>query len=56
MRQRVGGRDSLDGLDWSKGTIRFQPEHPLPDSLLTKLVLLRRDEIDATGARGSGRE
>jgi uncharacterized protein YdhG (YjbR/CyaY superfamily) len=41
----------LDGLDWSKGTIRFQPDHPLPDGLVTKLVLERRDEIDAAAAR-----
>lgn len=41
----------LDGVDWSKGTIRFQPEHPLPDELISKLVLLRRDEIDAAGSR-----
>lgn len=37
----------LEGFDWSKGTIRFQPDHPLPDNVVTKLVLLRRDEIDA---------
>lgn len=37
----------LDGFDWAKGTIRFQPDQPLPDDLVTKLVLLRRDEIDA---------
>lgn len=41
----------LDGIDWSKGTIRFQPEHPLPDDLITALIVLRRDEIDAAGAR-----
>ena len=38
----------LEGFDWAKGTIRFSREHPIPDSLLTKLVLLRRDEIDAS--------
>jgi uncharacterized protein YdhG (YjbR/CyaY superfamily) len=35
------------GFDWSKGTIRFQAEHPLPDDLVSRLVILRRDEIDA---------
>ncbi|WP_308798708.1 iron chaperone [Agromyces silvae] len=40
-----------DGIDWSKGTIRFQPAHPLSDELITKLVLLRRDEIDAAQDR-----
>lgn len=32
------------GLD--KGTIRFQPEHPLPDDVLRALVRFRREQID----------
>lgn len=32
------------GLD--KGTIRFQPEHPLPDDVVLALVRFRRDQID----------
>jgi uncharacterized protein YdhG (YjbR/CyaY superfamily) len=36
----------LDGYSWAKGTIRFTPEHPLPDSLVDRIILLRRDEID----------
>jgi len=32
------------GLD--KGTIRFQPEHPLPDEVVLALVRFRRDQID----------
>lgn len=40
----------LEGFDWAKGTIRFHPDQPLPDGLVTKLVLLRRDEIDAAGS------
>lgn len=32
------------GLD--KGTIRFQPEYPLPESLLRALVRSRRGQID----------
>lgn len=31
------------GLD--KGTIRFQPEHPLPDDVVLALVRARRDQI-----------
>lgn len=31
----------------SKGTIRFTPDHPLPDAVLDRLILFRRDEIDA---------
>ncbi len=41
----------LDGWSWSKGTIRFTPEHPLPDSVVDRIVLLRRDEIDAAKKR-----
>lgn len=32
------------GLD--KGTIRFQPEHPLPDAVVLALVRARRDQIE----------
>ena len=32
------------GLD--KGTIRFQPEHPLPDDVVLALVRVRREQID----------
>ena len=38
--------DELDGYSWSKGTIRFTPEHTLPDALVDRIILLRRDEID----------
>ena len=31
-------RDALKGYDTSKGTIRFQPDHPLPAALVRKLV------------------
>lgn len=43
--------DELDGWSWSKGTIRFTPEHPLPDSLVDRIILLRRDQIDAAKKR-----
>ncbi len=32
------------GLD--KGTIRFQPEHPLPDAVVLALVRARREQIE----------
>ncbi|OJV82914.1 MAG: hypothetical protein BGO37_13120 [Cellulomonas sp. 73-92] len=35
----------------SKGTIRFQPTTPLPDDLVDRIVLARRDEIDVSLAR-----
>lgn len=41
----------LEGFSRSKGTIRFTPEHPLPDSVVDRIVLLRRDEIDAAKKR-----
>lgn len=41
----------LDGYSWSKGTIRFTPEQPLPESLVDRIILLRRDEIDAAKKR-----
>jgi len=34
-------QDELKGYDTSKGTIRFQPDHPLPAALVRKLVKAR---------------
>jgi uncharacterized protein YdhG (YjbR/CyaY superfamily) len=34
-------KDDLKAFDTSKGTIRFQPENPLPASLIRKLVKTR---------------
>lgn len=31
----------LEGFDTSKGTIRFQPDHPLPAALVRKIVKAR---------------
>ncbi len=33
--------DDLKGYDTNKGTIRFQPDHPLPAALVRKLVKAR---------------
>jgi uncharacterized protein YdhG (YjbR/CyaY superfamily) len=41
----------LGGYSFSKGTIRFTADHPLPDGLVDRIVALRRDEIDAASAR-----
>ncbi|MHC3000229.1 iron chaperone [Microbacterium sp. HJ5] len=35
------------GIGLDKGTIRFQPEHPLPDDTVRALVHARRAQIDA---------
>lgn len=40
-------QEELKGYDLSKGTIRFQPEKPLPVSLVRKLVKARLAENDA---------
>jgi len=34
-------QDALEAYDTSKGTIRFQPDHPLPPALVRKLVHAR---------------
>jgi uncharacterized protein YdhG (YjbR/CyaY superfamily) len=36
----------LDGFDLAKGTIRFQPDKPLPDAAIRALVERRREQID----------
>ncbi|MFF2780329.1 iron chaperone [Streptomyces sp. NPDC058052] len=38
-------RDRLTGFDLSKGTIRFSPDRPLPDDVLSDLIRHRLDEI-----------
>jgi uncharacterized protein YdhG (YjbR/CyaY superfamily) len=39
--------DELRAYEAAKGTIRFTPEAPLPDTLVTKLVHARVADVDA---------
>lgn len=39
-----GFREDVDGLDVSKGTIRFQPAKPLPAALVRKFAKARIEE------------
>lgn len=41
----------LDGFSLSKGTIRFTADRPVPDAVLTRVIELRRAEIDAKACR-----
>ena len=40
-------RDDVAGFDTSKGTIRFTPDKPIPEELVTRLVRARVAETDA---------
>jgi uncharacterized protein YdhG (YjbR/CyaY superfamily) len=40
-------KDRLEGFDLSKGTIRFTPDHPLPEAVLVDLIRARQEEVDA---------
>ena len=40
-------KDRLAGFDLSKGTIRFTPDHRVPDDVLVDLIGARKEEIDA---------
>ncbi|GAA5025612.1 iron chaperone [Microbacterium fluvii] len=43
--------DALEGFDHDKGTIRFQPDRPLPDAAVEAVVTARLAEIDDPGLR-----
>jgi uncharacterized protein YdhG (YjbR/CyaY superfamily) len=37
--------DDLPGFSLSKGTIRFTPDHPVPDDIVERIVALRLAEL-----------
>jgi uncharacterized protein YdhG (YjbR/CyaY superfamily) len=43
--EAIEGR--LEGFGLSKGTIRFSPDRPVPEDVLTDLVRARKEEIAA---------
>jgi uncharacterized protein YdhG (YjbR/CyaY superfamily) len=45
----------LDGFEHDKGTIRFQPDHPLPDDAIVAIVDARRAEIEDPSIRRRAR-
>jgi uncharacterized protein YdhG (YjbR/CyaY superfamily) len=46
LRQFAG---ELGGRKWSSGAVQFNPENPLPDDLIRRLVRARLQEITAEG-------
>ncbi len=48
-------KDELEGYDVSKGTVRFQPDKPLPATLVRKLVKARIAASAARPTRGARR-
>ncbi len=45
-----------DGVERDKGTIRFQPEHPLPDDVIRQIVAARIAEIEDPGLKRRERD
>ncbi len=44
----AGVLEEHPGVSVDKGTIRFQPEHPIPDEVLERLVRVRLSQIDGS--------
>jgi uncharacterized protein YdhG (YjbR/CyaY superfamily) len=40
-------KERLDGFDLAKGTIRFTPDHPIPEDVLADVIRAREREITA---------
>jgi len=44
-------KDDIKGFETSTGTIRFTPEKPIPNDLITKIVMARLAENEAKQRR-----
>jgi len=42
----AGMLEEHPGVGLDKGTIRYQPEHPLPDDVVRALVIARKEQIE----------
>lgn len=47
--------ESVEDLDYDKGTIRFQPDHPLPDDTIRAIIDARVAEIENPTLRSRAR-
>lgn len=47
--------ETVEDLDYDKGTIRFQPDRPLPDGTIRAIIAARVAEIEDPTLRRSGR-
>jgi uncharacterized protein YdhG (YjbR/CyaY superfamily) len=39
-------RSELGGYELSKGTVRFTPDHPIPEDVIRGIVVARTAELD----------
>ena len=42
----AGSLEGHPGVSVDKGTIRYQPEHPLPDDVVRAMVIARKEQIE----------
>ena len=42
----AGSLEGYPGVSVDKGTIRYQPDHPLPDDVVRAMVIARKEQIE----------